>query len=363
MEYLNLLINPGSTSTKFGVAKGENILFSKSIRHSQAELAPFATINDQKAYRIDLIVRELAQAGYHVSDFDGMISIGGRLHPCQTGVYLVGQDMLDDLTSNRYHPHACNLGAIIADTLSREAHCKAYVADPPTSDELDDVARLSGIPELERYASGHPLNQKRMARKAARELGKPYEESRLVVVHLGGGISVTAHRGGKMVDSNVPRGEGPFCIDRAGGVNAYELARLCFSGKYSKEEALKKISGNGGVVAYLGTRDFKEVVSRCAAGDKLAKSVFDAMAYQVAKEIGAASVAAHGAELIVLTGGMAYSDELVRTIQSQVSFLAPVVVYPGEEELEALAEYIHLAQNGGCTVQNYIKDPVTKGDN
>lgn len=357
MDYLNLLINPGSTSTKFGVAMGEKILFSQSIRHSEEELASFPEINDQRDYRTRQIVEALAGEGYHVSDFCGMIAIGGRLHPCRTGVYAVNQDMLDDLTVSRYNPHACNLGAMIAGALAQEAHCGAFVADPPTSDELDDVARLSGIPELERYASGHPLNQKRMARKAAKALGKSYEEARLVVVHLGGGISVTAHRCGRMVDSNVPRGEGPFCIDRAGGVNGYELAKLCFSGRYSREEMLKKISGRGGVVAYLGTCDFREVVARCKAGDAKAQAVFDAMAYQVAKEIGSAHVAAHGAEAIVLTGGMAHSDELVEAIRRQVAFLAPVLVYPGEEELEALADYLHRAQNGACEILQYTKYP------
>ena len=227
------------------------------------------------------------------------------------------------------------------------------MADAVTSDEMIDEARLSGMPELERHSACHVVNQKRMARRAATEMGLRYDEVRLIVCHLGGGISVVAHRYGRMVDGNVPMGEGPFCIDRSGSLNSFELAELCYSGKYTRKEMLHKIRGGGGVSAYLNTRDFRDVCSKMNAGDALARRVFDAMAYQVSREIGAAAVSAGGPDAIVLTGGMANSRELVEAISGRVSFLGPIYVYPGEEELEALNDYMVLAERGEITPMSY----------
>ena len=344
---LNLVINPGSTSTKVGIFRGEEKLADKTIRHTQAEIGGFQSVYAERAFRTQTVLRLLTELGYPLADFDGVIAIGGRIRPGPAGAYTVNEQMIDDLRTAKYREHASNLGALVAYDIAQQLGLPAYVADAGTVDEMADVARLSGMPELERRRTTHTLNQKRMARKAAQALGKPYEQVRLVVCHLGGGITVTAHRCGRMVDGNVPMGEGLFCIDRVGGLNSYELVQMCYSGKYTHSEMSRKVRGDGGVTAYLHTRDFKDVCAQRAAGDALACRVFDAMAYQVAKEIGCASVAVGGPpDAIVLTGGMANAAELTAEITRQVAFLAPVLVYPGEEELEALNAHLLEIQRG-----------------
>ncbi len=353
---LCLVINPGSTSTKVGVFSGTKLILAKTLSHSQDELAPFPAIVSQKEYRAGLIRNFLAENSISPQDIKIIIAIAGLIAPGDAGVYEVNADMLHDLEEARYDEHAANLGAMIAATMAAELGVKAYVADAITVDEMEPVARLSGIPEIVRQGRSHTLNQKHTARMAARELGLRYEEAHLVVAHLGGGISVTAHRDGRMVDTNAARGEGPFCIDRSGGVNSFELAKLCFSGRFSQKEMLRKINGCGGVVAYLGTRDFREVEAHMNAGDKVATDVFEAMAYQIAKEIAAMTVALQGrTDAIVLTGGMANSARLCTRITGHVQYLAKVLVFPGEQELESLAEYAEAIQSGALTPKVYTR--------
>lgn len=353
MSY-HLILNPGSTSTKLGVYEGEQEVRCATLRHTQEQLAPLQTVEQQLSFQRSSVEEFLEQAGITLNEIDGIISIGGLIRPGEAGVYEVNEQMVQDLATARYDWHASNLGALIGWELGCRLGVKAYVADAITADEMQPVARLSGLKGMERNGRSHTLNQKYMAARAAQHLGLSYEDARLVVVHLGGGISVTAHRAGRMVDTNNARGEGPFCIDRTGGLNSYELVKRCFSGKYAKEEMLAQINGNGGVVSYLNTRDFKEVTERRTKGDLEACAVFDAMAYQIAKEIAAMSIPLGGKpHAIVLTGGMANSKELVELITSQVSFLGPVLCYPGEGELEALAHYLELVQKNRMPVYHY----------
>lgn len=357
MSY-TLVLNPGSTSTKIGVFEGERCLWSQTIRHTQEELSGFETIAAQKPLREDLILRLLAQQGYQLADIGGVIAIGGLIRPGPAGVYRINESMLDDLEQGRYNEHAANLGALMAWDIARAAGLEAaYAADPITADELQEVARISGMPEIVRKGRCHTLNQKSVAMTAAEDLGVAYTKAHLVVAHLGGGISITAHRDGQMVDTNAARGEGPFCIDRTGGINTFEVAKLCYSGKFTREQMMAKINGNGGVVAYLNTRDFREVEQRRESGDALAAQVFDAMAYQIAKEIAAMTVPLEGrVDAIVLTGGMANSRALTEAISRQVSYLARVLVYPGEQELEALARYMQGIADGTIRAMEYVPE-------
>ena len=354
MKKYCLVLNPGSTSTKLGVFEGRAPVFIHSAAHTQEELSPFPSVVAQKAYRTDMVERCLKEQGISLEELAVIIAIGGMIRPGEGGVYQVDQAMADDLAAARYNEHASNLGGLIGWDLSKRLNIPAYVADPITTDEMQEVARISGIPEIMRAGRAHTLNQKSMAERAASELGTIYEQAHLIVAHLGGGISVAAHRRGRMVDTNAARGEGPFCIDRSGGVNTFAVVKLALSGKYTKEEMLEKISGNGGVVAYLGTRDFREVSKRRADGDRAAQEVFDAMAYQIAKEIAAMSVPLEGrVDAIVLTGGMAHSHELTGEIVRQVAHIGKCLIYPGENEMQALADYAWQVTHGLREVKSY----------
>ena len=342
----NLILNPGSTSTKIAAFDGHTIVFSKSIKHSQAELEKFKSIIDQKQYRLKSILNTCNEQGLNLADIGAVIGIGGLLYPGIGGVYEVNDKMLKDLTTGAYGEHAANLGGVLAAEIASRYKKKAYIADPVTTDELQDVARLSGIPDIVRSCKTHTLNQKAAASRAAGELGIPRESCSLVVAHLGGGISIAAHRGGLIVDANDPRGEGPFCMDRAGGLHALELVKLCFSGKYTEEEMLKRINGGGGAVAYLNTRDFFDVMHMRAEKDKTAVAVYDAMVYQIAREIGAEAAVLRGkVDAIVFTGGMAREKEFIDDIKGYVGYIAKIIVYPGEFELEALAAYAAQVEN------------------
>lgn len=343
----NLILNPGSTSTKIGLFDGTAPIFVETIRHSREELAKVGSdLQRQKKFRTKELEQVLTEKGIAVEDLTGVISIGGLIRPCAAGVYTINKDMLNDLTANKYHFHAGNLGALIAYDLAQRLDMDAYAADAINTNEMQKKAVLSGMPELDRHMVAHTLNERGTACVEADRIGKAYEDCCFVVVHMGGGITVTAHRKGKMVDGNAPRGEGTFCMDRTGGLNAYALAKLCFSGKYTQEEMLRKISGEGGVAAYLGTTDFREVEQRAVSGEERALQVFESMAYQISKEIGAMCVALGGTvDAIILTGGIAYSQAFVEEIKKQVSFLGRVAVYPGELEMETLARYLHEVQN------------------
>ncbi len=335
-----LVINPGSTSTKVAVFDGVTALCSDVLRHSAGELSRFTRIRDQFEFRSRIIEEELATHGIEVKTLDAVIGRGGLMRPVPGGVLVVDDAMLQDLETASRGEHASNLGALIAARLARDLGIPAYVADPIVVDELDDIARLSGLPEIERVSIFHALNQKATARRAARELGKAYAEVNLIVAHMGGGITVGAHRKGRVVDvNNGLNGDGPFAPERSGGLPVGQLARLCYSRRYTEQEMLAKISGKGGLVAYLGTSDAREVARRIERGDTHALLVYRAMAYQIAREIGAmAAVLAGDVDAIILTGGLANDARLVSWITSQVSFIARIFVYAGENEMEALRD-------------------------
>jgi butyrate kinase len=335
-----LIINPGSTSTKIAVFEDEREILSANISHSAEALAPFARIVDQKAFRKDLILKALEAREIAPGSLTAVVGRGGLLAPIPSGVYRVDDRMLADLYNGLQGEHASNLGGLIADEIARPLGLPAFIVDPVVVDELDDWARLSGVPEIRRRSIFHALNHKYTARLAARELGRPYEELHLIVCHLGGGISIGAHRQGRVVDvNNALNGEGPIAPERAGTVPAGDLAVLALSGKYAPGDLKKMLTGRGGMVAHLGTNDMRETLKRVAAGDARAGLVFEAMVVTVAKQIGACAAVLRGrVDGIVLTGGLALSKEFVDKITEYVRFLGPVFVFPGENEMAALAE-------------------------
>ena len=317
----------------------EKVIFSESLSHSVEDLRPFASIADQKDFRLKLILLALKNHGQRLSSLDAVVGRGGLLRPIPGGTYIVSKAMLHDLEEAARGEHASNLGAIIAFDIGKEANVPAFIVDPVVVDEMEDVARISGMPEIERVSIFHALNQKAVARRAAGELGKPVSEIQLIVAHLGGGISVGCHCRGRVVDvNNALNGEGPFSPERSGGLPSAQLAELCFSGQFTKPEILKKIYGKGGMVAYLGTNDMKEVTKKIESGDKKARLVYEAMSYQVAKEIGSLAAVLKGkVDGIVITGGLAFDSGFVDKVRERVDWIARVFVYPGEGEMESLA--------------------------
>lgn len=334
-----LCINPGSTSTKVAVFANEQLLLEDSLSHSTAELAPFARIGEQYAFRRQVITDFLAARGFDIKQLGAVVGRGGLLKPIASGTYRVTDAMVRDLTAAKRGEHASNLGGLLARDLADILGIPAFIVDPVVVDELQSEARLSGHPAIERRSIFHALNQKAVAKRYALARGAEYTSLNFIVAHLGGGISVGAHCKGKVVDvNNALDGEGPFSPERSGGLPSGDLAKLCFSGKYSHEDVKKMLTGQGGLVAYLGTNDGREVRRRMEAGDNQAGLVFKAMAYQVAKEIGAmAAVLCGQVDVIILTGGLAYDQTyLVPWITDAVGFIAPIEVMPGEGEMTAL---------------------------
>lgn len=349
-----LIINPGSTSTKIAIYEGVRCTAASSISHRQEELSQFPQIVDQLDYRYNAVKEEIFKARLSFDDFEGVIGIGGLLKNVLSGVYAANAEMEKDLSSAKYGEHAANLGALIARKITKEYGIPGYIADPITVDEMQDIARISGHPLLPRYGRTHTLNHKRVAMTVSRELGKDYKQTRLIIAHLGGGVSIGAHAGGRIIDSTSSRGEGAFSMDRSGSLNAWELAKLCFSGKYEKQEVLKMLNGNGGVCAYLQTRDFRDVEKRKNEGDQTARAVFEAMMYQVAKEIGAMAAVLDGKfDAIVLTGGIVYSEEAMKILTGKIGFLGRIIQKPGEEEMESLAFYLDEVLAGKLKVREY----------
>ncbi len=334
-----LVINPGSTSTKIALFEDKEQAFRKSIPHSREELASYNKIVDQYEFRKDVILKTLQEMDVDIKTLSCVVGRGGLLRSIPSGTYKVNKQMLEDLRVGLQGEHASNLGGILAHSIAEPLGIPAFIVDPVVVDEMWDIARISGMPEIKRRSIFHALNQKAMARAAARDLGRSYEDVNLVVAHLGGGISVGAHRKGKVVDVNdALNGEGPFAPERAGGLIAWDVAKMAFSGEYTPDELRKKIAGKGGIVAYLGTNDMREVERRIAEGDKKAEMVYKAMAYQVAKEIGAMAAAMYGeVDAIVITGGLARDEQFVSWVKERVSFIAKVMIYPGEDEMRALA--------------------------
>lgn len=343
-----LVINPGSTSTKFGVFARGGAEWIGAIRHSDSELEQFRgrSALDQLEYRAGPMGETLQRAGYDVRRFAAVAGRGGLLPPMECGTYVVDDAMVEELRQARRGEHACNLGAVLALKFAHAAGVSAYIVDPVTVDEWQDCARLSGSPLAPRSCIGHVLNTKAVARRFARERGRSYRLLRIVVVHMGSGITVSAHRDGRMIDNNTPE-EGPFGPDRTGYLPVQALIKVCCGGDYNAKQLDRMVFGEGGLFAYLGTRDLKEVERRMEVGDQAATAVYEAMVYQIAKEAGAMAAALQGAvDAVLLTGGMAHSERLVERLRAYLEWIAPIVVYPGEDELQALAEGVFRVLDG-----------------
>jgi len=353
---LIFVINPGSTSTKVAVFENETCLFKENIIHSTEELSQFNNLIEQYPYRKKILLNKLNEKGFSLHQFSGIASRGGGLKPLPSGVYAINELMISDLKTCKYLTHASNLGGLIAKDLSQEFSLPSFIADPVTVDELAPLARYSGLKGVERASIWHALNQKFIARKAANHLGKKYEESNLIVIHMGGGISVGAHQLGQVVDvNNALNGDGPFSAERSGSLPTGQLAKLCFSGEFNKEEMKKKLAGKGGMVSHLGTNNAKEVEDKAEMGDEDCLFITHAMIYQIAKTIGEMSAVLCGkVDAVVFTGGMAYSKMIIKQIEDYISFIAPILVYPGEDEMEALAINVFRVLIGQIEAKKYV---------
>lgn len=348
-----LVINPGSTSTKIAVFDDEKKIFATNISHSPEELAPFKRIPDQQEFRHELVVKTLREAGFDLK-FDAVIGRGSLAKPVAGGVFAINEKMIKD-SKESFDQHACNLACGIAYEIAKLSGCPSYTADPVTVDELNDWARITGLPELPHQAIWHALNQRAIARRYCKEHGTRYEDVNLIVCHMGGGISVTAHEHGYAVDTNnALTGNGPFSPERAGTLPAGKLVKLCFSGKYTEAQMMKKLAGAGGLAAHLGTTDAREVEQRIAAGDEKAKLIFDTMIYHIAKAIASYGATLKGkVDAIVLTGGIAHSKYVVAQLTERVGWMAPIACYPGEDEMEALALNALGVLHGELTAKEY----------
>ncbi|MCF6466754.1 butyrate kinase [Clostridium sp. Cult2] len=353
--YRILVINPGSTSTKIAIYENEKEVITETIKHSADEIKQFETIYSQLDFRKNLVLEVLKKNNIDLNTIDAIAGRGGNMKPVAGGTYLVNEPMIEDLKVGVMGQHASNLGGIIAHEIGKPYGLKAYVVDPVVVDEFEEISRISGMPEIPRKSKDHPLNSKAVARKAAKELGAKYDELNIITAHLGGGISIGIHKKGRVVDvNNALDGDGPFSPERAGGLPVGGLVDLCFSGEYTKAEIRKKIVGNGGLVAYLGTNDGREVQEMINNGDKKAELVYKAMAYQIAKAIGASATVVKGnVDAIVLTGGLAFDKVLMGWIEESVNFISKVFVYPGEYEMVALTEGVIRVLNGEEELKEY----------
>ncbi len=339
MNYRMLIINMGSTSTKVGVYLNDTAVWTHTLSHPREIISQYLHFMDQYDYRLLEIMKLLDTKGEKLENFQAIISRGGTVRPVAGGTYEITQKMLEDSQCGLYGDHPCNIGGQIAYDLAKKYHCLALTVDPPVCNEMCEEATYSGLPEISRIASFQALNHRATARKYCRDHNISYQDINLIVAHMGGGITVAAHQKGKITDvNNGLAGDGPFALERSGDLPVGELIKLCYSGKYTLDEMLRHVNGRGGMVAYLGTVDGKEVQKRIDQGDEQAISVTRAMAYQVAKEIGGIAAAMKGnVDAIVLTAGLAYWEYFVECIKERVSFIAPVALYPGENELESLA--------------------------
>ncbi len=335
-----LVINPGSTSTKMAVYVEEKPILLRNIPHTAESLSHFDAITEQQDFRQKVVLNELKLSNIPLQ-FDAVIGRGGLVKPIAGGVYEINEKMVEDtLHGCVMHNHACNLGCLIAYDIAKTIPgCRAFIADPGVVDELTPLARISGSPLMPRICIWHALNQRAIARRYAREIGKEYEDLNLIICHLGGGISVAAHEHGRAIDANnALDGEGPFSPERAGSLPAADLIRLCFSGKFTEKQLLKRIAGKAGLTAHLGTNNMREILEHIRQGDENAKLLVDAMLYHTAKQIASeAAVLCGNIDAILLTGGMAHSDYIVNELRRRIGFLAPVHCFPGENEMEALA--------------------------
>lgn len=342
-----LVINPGSTSTKVAIFRNGQNITQKNLSHSAQEIAKYEKITDQFEYRQQMILEWLKEENIELGSLAAVVGRGGLLKPMPSGTYKVTEAMIEDLKIGVQGEHASNLGGILAKGIADSQGIPSYIVDPVAVDEFPDIARISGLPELPRKSLVHALNIKAVGRRAAKDMGRDLTEVNFIIAHLGGGISISPVEKGRIVDANNANDAGPFSPERAGSVPVGALINLCYSGKYTKAEMKKAVVGKAGLVGYLGTNDARDVVKMIENGDKKAELIFDAMAYQIAKEIGSMATVLKGKiDAIVLTGGIAYSNLLCEKISKRVSFIAPVKVYPGEDEMLALAEGALRVLNG-----------------
>lgn len=348
MSIKSLIINPGSTSTKIGVFEDETLLFEETLRHSTEEIAQYASIVDQKDFRKNIILSILKEKNFDINSLQVVVGRGGMLKPIPGGTYAVSDDLLEDLKIGKQGQHASNLGGILAREIGDSIGVPSYIVDPVVVDELMPISRYSGVPELPRTSVFHALNQKAVAKRYAKENGVAYDSLNLIVVHMGGGVSVGAHEKGRVIDVfNALDGDGAFSPERAGAVPAGALIKMCFSGQYTEKEVYKKIVGNGGFNAYVGTNDMRDVEKMVQGGDEKAAEVREAFIMQVAKNIGSMSCVLKGkVDQIVITGGIAYDKVVVSGLKERAGFIAPITVYPGEDELLALAQGALRVLNG-----------------
>ncbi len=364
-----LIINPGSTSTKIGFYDAGEMVFEKNLTHSTEELSQYGHVMEQVGMRRDTILAALEEYGIALESIDIAMARGGLITPIRTGVYEVNQEMRDALMSCREGAHACNLAAIIADDIAvmvnriREeknigGRCRAFIADPPMADEMLPEVKVGGLPEFPRRTLFHALNSRAVVRRYARSIGRTNKDVTVIVAHMGGGSSVSLHRNGLVIDTNdALGGDGPISPERAGSVPGFPLVEMCFSGKYTKDEVKKKLVGKGGAVAYFGTNDFRKVQEDALTGDEKSLNFIKGFCVSVAKYIGAlATVAGGKVDAIILTGGIAHGKTVVNDITERVGFIAPVVVYAGENELESLAENGYGILAGEFDIRYYHPD-------
>lgn len=348
MSVKSLIINPGSTSTKIGVFEDETLLFEETLRHSTEEIAQYASIVDQKDFRKDIILSLLKEKNFDMKSLNVVVGRGGMLKPIPGGTYAVSDALLEDLKVGKQGQHASNLGGILAREIGDSLGVASFIVDPVVVDELMPIARYSGVPELPRTSVFHALNQKAVAKRYAKENSKNYEDLNLIVVHMGGGVSVGAHKNGKVVDVfNALDGDGAFSPERAGAVPSGALVKMCFSGKYTEKEVYSKLVGKGGFNAYLGTNDMREVRKMASEGNKDAAILREAFVLQVAKDIGSMACVLDGSvDQVIVTGGIAYDDYVTSELKKKAGFIAPFTIYPGEDELLALAQGALRVLNG-----------------
>lgn len=363
MEIKILAINPGSTSTKIAVFNNARPAFLKSISHPHEELNTFKNITDQYEYRKEHILKELKDSHIDISKIQAIVARGGLIRPIKSGVYRINEQMKADLRKGILGEHASNLGGLIADDIAAHIpNCLAFIADPVVVDELDDVARFTGHPDFQRYSIFHALNQKAIGRAYSRLINRKYEELNIIIAHMGGGVSVGAHRQGRVVDVNQALdGEGPFSPERSGTLPVGSLSKMCFEKDMTLDKIKKMITGRGGLMAYLGTNSAYEVELMVQDGNEEARKIQDAMAYQIGKEIGSLSAVLKGnVDAIILTGGVSHNTMIVEYVKTMVSFIAPVIIYPGEDEMHALAWNGLLVLKGEIESKEYDESNMVK---